>query len=227
MSRLTADPAGSPAVDSHPAPLGRDRIVFARGERGALEGGARDLYTMRLDGGDRRRLTRDAADDAEPWGSEDGRAVVFVSTRRGAARIFCMPDVDAPDPEAGVFMLADAAGAGAPEDHGPIFLPDRTVVFSRGPAAGVPQLYVTGSRSGAEGLRQITEALTLPHGASEPVALPDGGLLLVTGPAGGRDRTRAGPPCAVYRIALGGFNLARVSRERPAYSDFTRLLAAR
>ena len=32
---------------------------------------------------------------------------------------------------------------------------------------------------------------------------------------------------AVYRIALGGFNLTRMSRDRAAYKDYTRHLADR
>ena len=225
--RLTADPSGSPGVDSAPAPLGSDRIVFARGAPGAPDGAPRDLYTMRLDGGDLRRLTRDPADDAEPWGSADGRAVVFVSGRSGATRVWLIPDTGAPDPEAGALCLsatgppgaASPAGVALFEDHGPILLPDGSIVFSRGIEGGVSQIFLMGRDGARAGLRQVTDSLTLPYGASEPCAIDERTILLTVGPGGGR--------YAVYRIALGGFNLARVTRDRASYSDFTRRLTGR
>ena len=58
VKRLTSDPPASPADDSAPAPLGRDRIVFARTEPGASRGAPRDLYVLRLDDGNLRRLTQ-------------------------------------------------------------------------------------------------------------------------------------------------------------------------
>jgi WD40 repeat protein len=224
--RLTADPTASPSMDSAPAPLGRERIVFARGEAGAPEGAPRDLYTMRLDGSDRRRLTRDPADDAEPWGSADGRAVVFVSGRTGALRVWLIPDTDAPDPEAGAVCLS-AAGDAVFEDHGPVLLPDGSVVFSRGTAGGVSQIFVMGGDGARAGLRQITDPLTLPYGASEPCILDDRTILLTAGPVGGTAGRSGGGRFAVYEIALGGFNLARVTRDRAPYNDFARRLAGR
>ena len=81
-------------------------------------------------------------------------------------------------------------------------------------------------RAGAQaGLRQITDALTLPFGAAEPVATGDGTILLVTGPVGEGETRGAGGRFIVYRIALGGFNLARVTGRRAPYSDYTRRLA--
>ena len=67
--------------------------------------------------------------------------------------------------------------------------------------------------------------MLVPYGADEPVALGDDAVLLVTGgpapPSAGRQRPAR---YAVYRIALGGFNLSRVTREQARYDDFTRRL---
>jgi len=234
-TRLTTDPPDRPAADSAPAPLGRDRIVFARGEPGAPPGAPRDLYTLRLDGTGATRLTRHPADEAAPSASGDGRSIVFVSNRSGADRIYLIPDIDAPDPEAGAVCLSDvdaprpspAAEGDGPSDGEPAFLPDGSIVFRRAAAGGVPHLYTMGRGGAHAGLRQITDSVTLPFGASEPVVLEDGTVLFDTGPV--YERGNPGGPVrfAVYRIALGGFNLTRVTREHATYRDYTRHLAER
>jgi dipeptidyl aminopeptidase/acylaminoacyl peptidase len=232
VRRLTSD--SGPADVSAPAPLGRDRIVFAGIDAGAPNGSRRDLYTMRPDGGDLRRLTRHPADDAEPWGTADGRTVVFVSDRTGAVRVWLIPDVEVPDPESGAVCLSDTATRGVPDsgaggrlaDHGPVPLRDGSIVFGRESEGGVSQIFQVSREGARAGLRQITDPLTLPYGASEPVVLDERTILLVAGPSGGKDgRSGGGGRFAVYRIALGGFNLARVTRDQAPYSDFTRRLS--
>ena len=234
-TRLTVDPADRPAVDSAPAPLGTDRIVFARSEPREPSRGPRDLFTMRLDGSGVERLTDHAADDWAPSASADGRAVVFVSDRTGSARIHLIPDVQAADPGAGTVCLSDielprsspVPGGRASEDSAPAFLPDGSIVFSRRPPGDVPHLYVMGRSGARAGLRQITDSLTLPFGAAEPVVLDDRTILFVTGPIADRNRSAGPVRFAVYRIALGGFNLTRVTRSQAPYADFTRHLAGR
>lgn len=236
-SRLTVQTPGLPALDSCPAPLGRDRIVFARtgGETSAPHG-PRDLYALRLDGsGETTRLTRHPADDWAPSASADGRSVVFVSDRTGTARVHLIPDVDAADPEASVICLSDfelprsspVPGGPPSADGAPAFLPDGSIVFSRAPFGGVPHLYVMGRHGARNGLRQITDSLTLPFGAAEPVVLDERTLLFTTGPIVDRERPRGPARFAVYRIALGGFNLTRVTRAQAPYADFARHLDGR
>ncbi|HEV8701468.1 MAG TPA: hypothetical protein VGV60_09385 [Candidatus Polarisedimenticolia bacterium] len=232
--RLTVDPPDRPAVDSGPEPLGTDRIVFARTAPGEPDApaGTRDLFVLRLDGTGEKRLTHHPADDWAPSASADGRSVVFVSDRTGTPRIHMIPDVEAADLEASTVCLSDfelprtspGPGGRASADGAPAFLPDGSIVFSRTPFEGVPHLYVMGGRGARDGLRQITESLTLPFGAAEPVVLDARTLLFTTGPI--VDRGRPGSPArfAVYRIALGGFNLTRVTRSQAPYADFARHL---
>ena len=241
--RLTVDPPDRPAVDSGPEPLGNDRIVFARTAPGEPDAprdaeapaGPRDLFVLRLDGTGEKRLTHHPADDWAPSASVDGRAIVFVSDRTGTARIHMIPDVEAADPEASAVCLSDfelprsspGPGGRSSADGAPAFLPDGSIVFSRTPFEGVPHLYVMGGNGARDGLRQITDSLTLPFGAAEPVVLDGQTLLFTTGPI--VDRGRPGGPArfAVYRIALGGFNLTRVTRSQAPYADFARHLVDR
>jgi hypothetical protein len=221
-------------VDSDPSVLGRDRIVFARAAFDAPAAGPRDLYVAGIDGRGLRRLTRHPADDGAPAGSPDGRSVAFVSDRGGIRRLYLIPDVDTADPEASVIDLSRAAppSSGSAEavrpfaDADPVFLEDGSLVFRRAAQGSAPQLYLMGGTGGRVTLRQITDSSVLPLGAAEPVPQPDGTVWFVAGlaaPAGG-----GGKPArpAVYRIALGGFNLSRVTREGAPYDDYTRRLRA-
>jgi len=249
VTPLTRDPAGTgpagagaagappAAADSDPAPLGRDRIVFARQEAGSPRGSARDLYLIGIDGHGLRRLTRDPADDHAPAGSPDGRSVVFVSDRSGAPRLLVLRDLDAAAlPESGLPQAMPLAASpplppGAPgpwpADGAPAFLPDGTLVFRRAFSATLFHLFATEGSGREARVRQITDGLSLPWGADEPVALPDDTILFVTGPVPPAKGMEGPPRFAVYRIAAGGFNLSRVTRERARYDDFTRRLDAR
>ena len=219
-------PPGAPGGDdSDPAPLGADRIVFARATAPAA---ARDLWSAALDGSGARALTRHAADDGEPCALPDGRTIVFVSLRLGASRLFRL-DAAAPDPEATVApLLAETAGAGTAGagtagdlDDGPACLPDGGLLFARRSGGRPPPIVHDAAGAGGAGARQVTDAGILPAGASEPVFMPDGTLLLTAGPGKGPDGR---PRFALYRIAEGGYNLVRLTREQAGYNDFARLL---
>ena len=219
--------ANATASDSDPSPGGADRILFARavaGGAGGGEGGAgtetrieggRDLYLVGRDGSGLRRLTSDPADDSAPCLLPDGRSVVFVSARRGRPAIFRL-DLSAADPEGTVTALLPPDPAAS--DDAPACLPDGSILFARS-ARGAPS-QVFQARSGDRGpvARQITDAATLPYGAGEPVPLPDGTILLTAGPG----PANGAPRYAVYGISGGGYNLARVTRERAGYEDLTR-----
>jgi hypothetical protein len=211
--------ATATASDSDPAPLGRDRIVFARDDGS----GARDLYSAALDGSGLVRLTRHPADDSAPCALPDGRTVVFQSQRLDRPRIFRL-DAQAADPEAGAEPMVpeNAAGPGVAIDAetAPLCLGDGSVVMALALSGRPAQLFEFATSKGRSGLRQITEAAILPYGAGEPVAAADGGILLTAGPLPeGR-----GPRFSVYEIARGGYNLARISRANAGYDDRTRRL---
>lgn len=205
----------APAVsDSDPAPLGRDRIVFARDDGT----GARDLYAARLDGSALLRLTRHPADDGAPCALPDGHGVVFVSRRAETPRLFRL-DADAGDPDA---TTAPLLPDGADAESAPLCLGDGSVVAALTLSGRAAQLFEFGTPLGRSGLRQITEVAILPYGAGEPVEAADGGILLTAGPLPeGR-----GPRFSVYEIARGGYNLARKTRPNAGYDDRTRRLTA-
>lgn len=215
-------------ADSDPAPCGSDRIVFARaaaaasaigGAPGAATGAGdadRDLYLAGRDGRGLQRLTRDPADDGAPCALPDGRTIVFASARQGTRRLYRL-DSAAADPETTVAPLLPKADA---TDDAPACLADGSILFARTLPGAASQIFLV--RFGERGpvTRQITEAATLPYGAGEPVSAAAGNLLLTAGPG----PAKGGPRYAVYGISGGGYNLARVTRERAGYEDWTRRL---
>jgi hypothetical protein len=218
--------------DSDPAPLGPDRIVFARAASGppAASIGSpektpapRDLFSVTWDGTGLRRLTSHPADDGAPCAMPDGRTIIFISSRSGPQRLFRL-DAAAADPEATVTKLPAITVAAPPGTSviagPPACMPDGSVVFARTVAGGPSQLCLLAGGT----VRQITEPAVLPFGAFDPVALSGGTILMTAGPGPlpkGADR---GPRFAVYRIEAGGYNLVRVTRERVGYDDLTRRL---
>jgi hypothetical protein len=212
-------PGASPGDDSDPAPLGADRLVFARAATTAGAAPAvRDLWSVALDGTGLRVLTHHAADDGEPCALADGRTIVFASLRRGTPRLFRL-DAAASDPEASVAPLFEETRDDA--DDAPACLPDGSVLFARRVGARAPQIFHVAPGAGDAGARQVTDATILPAGASEPVFMPDGTLLLTAGPGKAPDGR---PRFALYRIAEGGYNLVRLTREQAGYNDYARLL---
>ncbi len=205
-------------ADSDPAACGADRIVFARAAAAApgAGDGDRDLYLAARDGRGVQRLTRDPADDGAPCALPDGRTIVFASVRQGTRRLYRL-DSAAADPEATVALLLPPVDAA---DDAPACLADGSILFARTLPGAASQIFLV--RFGEHGpvTRQITEAATLPYGAGEPVSAAAGSLLLTAGPG----PAKGGPRYAVYGISGGGYNLARVTRERAGYEDWTRRL---
>lgn len=77
---LASVPACGQSKDPHSL-----RIAYASNADGNLE-----IYTMNPDGSGRTRLTKDAAKDAEPKWSPDGKRIAFKSTRDGNDEIYVM-----------------------------------------------------------------------------------------------------------------------------------------
>ncbi len=81
LRRLTTNPA---ADDVEPAwaPVGQ-KLVWSSGPEGS-----RDLFVMRADGADKRRVVADPANDVEPDWSPDGTSIAFASNRGGRYRLW-------------------------------------------------------------------------------------------------------------------------------------------
>jgi Tol biopolymer transport system component len=75
-----------------------DRIAFSR-----LAGGDFDIYTMKPDGSDVRRLTTAAGNDSHPAWSSDGEHLLFSSSRFGFKDEAAL--VDIPQPYAELFIM--------------------------------------------------------------------------------------------------------------------------
>lgn len=97
---------GTIAFTPVPSPDGR-RFVYSKLPRG----GTRDLVERDLATGEERYLTRDAAEDADPCWTPDGRWVVFTSDRDGALNLYAWNRADER-----VVRVTDVIGAAtAPE----------------------------------------------------------------------------------------------------------------
>jgi len=71
--------------NTSPSWSGLNRIAFV-----SMDGGHFDIYTMRADGGQLRRLTEDQGDNEEPCWSPDGRYIMFSSNREGRYHLYIM-----------------------------------------------------------------------------------------------------------------------------------------
>jgi hypothetical protein len=213
------------AADSDPAPLGPDRIVFARAASAPPPppgtASPRDLFSVGLDGTGLRRLTGHPADDGAPCVLPDGRTIIFISNRSGPPRLFRL-DAAAADPETTVTEMPAITVTAPPGTSvlagAPACMPDGSVVFARTVAGQPSQLCLLA----AGAVRQITEPAVLPYGAFDPVVLSGGAILMTAGPGPLPKGADHGPRFAVYRIEAGGYNLVRVTRERVDYDDLTR-----
>lgn len=175
----TVDPDGG---DAHPITDGlRDywtswspdgeRIVFA----GADAGAPLDLFTMRADGSDRRRIAATPSSDTQPAWSPDGGGIAFISDRDGQGQLWVM-GVDG--------MGATPVVETADEAQNPAWSPDgRWIAFYATNADGEDHVFVVGA-DGSD-LRRLAPGLW-------PAWTPDGGSLLYGGEGG------------LYRLAVAG-----------------------
>ncbi len=138
-------------LDSRPlvSPNGRF-VVFER--RGAA-GAARDLFTVRINGGSAHAIAASAADEHEASFSPDGRTIAFV--RSAAAAAGANDDVYSVRPSgAQRRRLTRTAGI---DEFAPNVL-SRTIVFSRGENGEGPSAYADVYRMDPKG-RQVKKVI--------------------------------------------------------------------
>jgi len=132
--------------------------------------GNQDIYLVRLDGGEPRRLTANPADDFAPDFSPDGREIVFHSNRHGTRDIFLI-SVEGGDET----RLTDDPG----QELLPKFSPDGLhVIYARGPLVGGPQKLYIISRDSVGGEWNAPRLVWEPGFYGE--WSPDGQMIAVT-----------------------------------------------
>jgi hypothetical protein len=162
-------PAGTRAAEPAVSPDG-SRIAFA----GTAADGSVDVWTVRIDGTDLRRLTKDGFRADQPAWSPDGSQLAFRSFRRGIPEIWVM-NGDGTDPRP---LLANPTMIPEEENHHPAWLPDgKSLVFSRG--FGVELALQVARVDQGIPVPQATELLRIPgFDAQRPAPAPDGGYLV-------------------------------------------------
>src|SRR4051812_38555921 len=83
LAAATAIPAGALAADADP--LASARVIYVSNETGNY-----DIYSIGVDGSDKRQLTSSAADEFDPAGSPDGNRIAFVRNVGGNRDIWTM-----------------------------------------------------------------------------------------------------------------------------------------
>jgi dipeptidyl aminopeptidase/acylaminoacyl peptidase len=86
MRRAALGVVAALAAISLPATASAARLIAFASDRD----GDSDIYLMRADGTDLRKLTRNRASDSQPTWSPDGSRIVFVSDRDGDEELHVM-----------------------------------------------------------------------------------------------------------------------------------------
>jgi hypothetical protein len=162
-------PAGTRAEEPTVSPDGSTVAFAAMAADGSV-----NVWTVRIDGTDLRRLTNDAFRADQPTWSPDGSRLAFRSFRRGLPEIWVM-NADGSDP---LPLLANPTMIPEEESHHPAWLPDgRSLVFSRGLGAE-RALHVARVDQGIPVL-QVTQLLRIPGFHAERTApAPEGSYLV-------------------------------------------------
>ena len=107
---------------------------------------AGDIYVMRPDGSDKRRLTTDPAYDDIPMFSPDGKRIAFVSNRSGSLQIWVM-NADGSDQH----QLTSSAGT----NYFPTWSPDGSRIAFRSDRDGNPEIY--SMRADGSDVKRLTD----------------------------------------------------------------------
>jgi hypothetical protein len=178
--RLTHDSAsdGEPAWSPD-----RRAIAFV-----STRHGNREIYSMRADGSEQRRLTRNGGDDEWPRWSRNGR-IVFQSNRDGDFDLYVMhADGTA------LRRLTDLRG----DERTPAWSPDGSLIAFASNRTGTYDLYAV--RTDGGGLRRTTRA---PGEEFAPAWSPNGRFLVFGSDRDGRDQ--------LFVVHSDGSGLARLT----------------
>jgi Tol biopolymer transport system component len=138
-----------------------DEIAYASFQRGNG-----DIYVMRPDGSDRRRLTTDPAYDDIPVFSPDGERIAFVSSRSGSLQIWLM-NADGSDQH----QLTRSSGT----NYFPTWSPDGSRIAFRSDRDGNPEIY--SMRADGSDVRRLTDDSAIEF---SPNWGPDGRIVFVS-----------------------------------------------
>jgi len=164
VTRLTS--SGAADVEPHSA---AGKLVFT-----TLRHGDPELYVADLDGGMQRRLTTNAAIDAEPALHPAGQLVLFVSNRSGTPRIW-LTDADGAE----ATPLPTGSASFVPE-HAPAWSPSGDRIAFTSSRTGTSQVYVVVPGTGGNAVQLTSES----GGAFDPAWLPGGATILYVAAAG-------------------------------------------
>lgn len=148
--------------------MSADTIVFV-----STRNGNQELFSMRSDGSEARRLTGTPASESNPSRSRDGKHVVFSSNRAGNDEIYTL-EFGADGAPGTVTRLTADGGTTLPSDTNPIFSPDGSKILwtsTRGGARGFWVMDRTGDN-------QVRVAGTTPVGLFDPSWHPDSTRLI-------------------------------------------------
>lgn len=139
----------------------RDEIAYS-----SFQHGAGDIYVMRPDGSDRRRLTSNPAYDDIPVFSPDGKRIAFVSGRSHSLQIWLM-NADGSDQH----QLTASEGT----NYFPTWSPDGSRIAFRSDRDGNPEIY--SMRADGSDVRRLTDDAAIEF---SPNWGPDGRIVFVS-----------------------------------------------
>ena len=165
--------------------------------------GNHEIYAMRPDGSDLRRLTDDRSADDSPTFSPDGKRIAFMSQRSGGFEIFVM-NADGSDPKQLTHFSEQGRGAVTPA-----WSPDgKRIAFS----TRIPPIAIYLINADGTGATKVSDE---GGGASNPAWSPDGRKIAFNSRRSGKAQ--------IYVMDADGSNLHRLtssdaSDRMPAWS---------